>query len=66
MRTQELRGLRAGALALALAIASGCGGQARKVDCDGRLEPINRPVPRILESPPQPEKQAAPPRNSEP
>ncbi len=66
MRTQELRRLRVGALVLAVAIACGCSGQARQVDCDGRLEPINRPAPKILESSSKPEKQAAPSKDSEP
>lgn len=29
----------------ALALASGCSHQARRVDCEGRLEPINAPTP---------------------
>lgn len=29
---------------LAGLMVAGCGTQARRVDCDGRLEPINHPV----------------------
>jgi len=31
-------------------IASGCSTQARWVDCDGQLEPINRPAPKVKDS----------------
>ena len=41
---------------LALAIA-GCSTQAKRVDCDGKLKPINRPAP--LSAAP-----AHPPKNS--
>lgn len=34
------------ALVLASVIASGCSTQARWGNCEGRLEPINRPAPR--------------------
>lgn len=34
-------------------IASGCSTQARWVDCEGRLEPINRPVPKAKPRPAQ-------------
>lgn len=40
----------------ALAIA-GCSTQAKRVDCDGKLKPINRPAP-------QPVAQAHPQKNS--
>jgi hypothetical protein len=29
----------------------GCGTQARWVNCEGRLEPINRPAPKVAEEP---------------
>jgi hypothetical protein len=32
--------------------AAGCGTQARWVNCEGRLEPINRQAPRIKDEPP--------------
>lgn len=35
---------------LAGLMAAGCGTQARRVDCDGRLEPINHPVPKAAVS----------------
>jgi hypothetical protein len=31
-------------------LASGCSTQARWVNCEGRLEPINRPATKIKES----------------
>ncbi len=38
------------ALALAGVMASACSTQARRVDCDWRLEPINRPAPKRSEA----------------
>jgi hypothetical protein len=39
------RGLKVGvALVLVGLIAAGCSTQARRVNCEGRLEPINRPA----------------------
>jgi hypothetical protein len=35
---------------LAGLMAAGCGTQAQRVDCDGRLEPINHPVPKAAVS----------------
>jgi hypothetical protein len=32
-------------------IMAGCGTQARWVNCEGRLEPINRPAPKLAEGP---------------
>lgn len=36
---------RLGIAVLAVLIASGCSTQARRVNCDGRLEPINQLAP---------------------
>ena len=41
---------------LALAMA-GCSTQAKRVDCDGKLKPINRPAPQAAAP-------AHPPKNS--
>jgi hypothetical protein len=32
---------------VALALAGGCSHQPKRVDCDGRLEPINPPTPVV-------------------
>jgi len=37
--------LMAGAAVLLLMSAAGCSTQAKRVDCDGDLKPINRPAP---------------------
>jgi hypothetical protein len=37
------------ALALTGVLASGCSTNARRVDCDWRLEPINQPAPKRSE-----------------
>lgn len=41
----------AGAAVLASVLSAGCGTQARWVNCEGRLEPINQPAPQVLEAP---------------
>lgn len=38
--------------------ASGCSTEAHRVDCDGRLEPINLPAPKQAEASPKTRKQA--------
>ena len=41
----------AGAALLAGVLTAGCGTQARWVNCERRLEPINRPAPKVVEEP---------------
>jgi hypothetical protein len=41
----------AGAALLFGLITAGCSTQAPRVDCDGRLEPINRPAPQMATGP---------------
>lgn len=40
-----------GAALLVGVLTSGCGTQARWVNCEGRLEPINQPAPKVIEEP---------------
>jgi hypothetical protein len=42
---------RLGSALLAGLILAGCGTQARWVNCEGRLEPINLPTPKTQEEP---------------
>jgi len=53
-----------GAALLASLCVGGCGTQARWVNCEGRLEPINAPAPKALREPvpadPSPLEQTAP------
>lgn len=46
------------AVALAVILASACSTNARRVDCEWRLEPINQPAPKAgrLPTAPSPEK----------
>jgi hypothetical protein len=37
--------LAAGAMVLLALASAGCSTQAKRVDCDGKLKPINRPAP---------------------
>lgn len=41
----------AGAAVLAGVLSAGCGTQARWVNCERRLEPINQPAPKVVEEP---------------
>jgi hypothetical protein len=43
--------LIAGAAVLLLMSAAGCSTQAKRVDCDGDLKPINRPAPPSVPTP---------------
>ena len=45
--------LMAGAAVLLLMSAAGCSTQAKRVDCDGDLKPINRPAPPSVPRPSQ-------------
>jgi hypothetical protein len=47
------------ALFVAGLLASGCSTQARWVNCEGRLEPINQPAPKAVVEPTPAEPQAA-------
>ena len=44
-----------GATVLAGCFVTGCGTQARWVNCAGRLEPINLPAPKQADEPAAPE-----------
>jgi hypothetical protein len=49
--------LAVGAIVLLALAMAGCSTQAKRVDCDGKLKPINRPAP-------QPVPPARPQKNS--
>ena len=47
-RTQVARQVTVGITVLVATALGGCATHASRVDCDGRLEPINAPVPLAL------------------
>lgn len=47
MNIRRTRWLGIGLVILLVVFTSACSTQARRVDCDGRLEPINRPAPKV-------------------
>lgn len=51
MRVARSRWLRVGLVIAFAGIAAACSTQARRVDCDGRLEPINQPAPKVKGAP---------------
>jgi hypothetical protein len=57
MTVKWTRTLAVGATVLLALAMAGCSTQAKRVDCDGKLKPINRPAP-------QPAAPAHPQKNS--
>lgn len=58
MSVRRARCFGIGLVVLLAALTSACSTQARRVDCEGRLEAINRPAPKAKDS--QSQKPAAP------
>jgi outer membrane murein-binding lipoprotein Lpp len=57
MTVKLIHTLAVGATVLLAMMMAGCSTQAKRVDCDGELKPINRPAPQAAAP-------AHPPKNS--